>query len=116
MSSTAIGLLPAFSSNAISCGVGALIGGRLGDKFGRKRFYNSLDLLLFIVGVLIIVFAANVGMLFAGYIIAGLAVGADVPTSWSLIAMHARSLDAAQLDRDSAARVHRRSACTPHRP
>jgi inositol transporter-like SP family MFS transporter len=85
MSSTAIGLLAAFSSNAISCGVGALIGGRLGDKFGRKRIY-SLDLLVFIVGVLIIVFAANVEMLFAGYIIAGLAVGADVPTSWSLIA------------------------------
>lgn len=85
MSSTAIGLLAALSSNAISCGVGALIGGRLGDKFGRKRIY-SLDLLVYIFGVLIIVFAGNVAMLFAGYIVAGLAVGADVPTSWSLIA------------------------------
>ncbi len=85
MGSTTIGLLAALSSNAISCGVGALIGGRLGDKFGRKRIY-SLDLLVYILGVLIIVFAANVGMLFAGYIIVGLAVGADVPTSWSLIA------------------------------
>lgn len=85
MSSTAIGLLAAFSSNAISCGVGALIGGRLGDKFGRKRVY-SLDLLVYIAGVLVIVFAGNVAMLFIGYIVAGLAVGADVPTSWSLIA------------------------------
>ncbi|MFL5862366.1 MAG: MFS transporter [Solirubrobacteraceae bacterium] len=85
MSSTTIGLLAALSSNAISCGVGALIGGRLGDKYGRKRIY-SLDLLVYIVGVLIIVFAANVTMLFVGYIIVGLAVGADVPTSWSLIA------------------------------
>ena len=85
MSSVAIGLLAAFSSNAISCGVGALIGGRLGDKFGRKRIY-SLDLLVYIAGVLVIVFAGNVAMLFIGYIVAGLAVGADVPTSWSLIA------------------------------
>lgn len=85
LGSTTVGLLAAFSSNAISCGIGALIGGRLGDKFGRKRIY-SLDLLVYILGVLIIVFAANTAMLFAGYIIAGLAVGADVPTSWSLIA------------------------------
>ncbi len=85
LGATTVGLLAAFSSNAISCGIGALIGGRLGDKFGRKRIY-SLDLLVYIVGVLIIVFAANAAMLFAGYIIAGLAVGADVPTSWSLIA------------------------------
>src|SRR5437763_16848119 len=47
LSSTVIGLLSAFSSNAISCGAGALIGGRLGDKFGRKRIY-SLDLLVYI--------------------------------------------------------------------
>jgi MFS transporter, SP family, inositol transporter len=85
MSSATVGLLAAFSSNAISCGVGALIGGRLGDKFGRKRIY-SLDLLVYIAGVLVIVFAGNVAMLFVGYIVAGLAVGADVPTSWSLIA------------------------------
>lgn len=85
MGSTTIGLLAALSSNAISCGIGALIGGRLGDKFGRKKIY-SLDLLVYIAGVLIIVFAGNAAMLFAGYIIAGLAVGADVPTSWSLIA------------------------------
>lgn len=85
MSSTSVGLLAAFSSNAISCGVGALVGGRLGDRFGRKRIY-SLDLLVYIVGVLIIVFAGSAAMLFAGYIVVGLAVGADVPTSWSLIA------------------------------
>jgi inositol transporter-like SP family MFS transporter len=85
MSATTIGLLAALSSNAISCGVGALIGGRLGDKFGRKRIY-SLDLLVYIAGVLLIVFAVDSAMLFAGYIIVGLAVGADVPTSWSLIA------------------------------
>jgi MFS transporter, SP family, inositol transporter len=85
LDATTIGLLAAFSSNAISCGVGALIGGRLGDLFGRKRIY-SLDLLVYMAGALIVVFAVNTPMLFAGFIILGLAVGADVPTSWSLIA------------------------------
>jgi inositol transporter-like SP family MFS transporter len=85
LGNTTIGLLAALSSNAISCGVGALIGGRLGDMFGRKRIY-SYDLLVYMAGALLIIFTANVAMLFAGYIIMGLAVGADVPTSWSLIA------------------------------
>lgn len=84
MGATAMGLLAAFSSNAISAGVGALLGGRLGDLLGRKRIY-SYDLLVYCFGMLWIIFAQNMAMLFVGYIIAGLAVGADVPTSWSLI-------------------------------
>lgn len=40
MDSTVIGLLAAFSFNAIACGVGALMSGRLGNKFGRKRIYS----------------------------------------------------------------------------
>jgi len=35
-----LGILGAFSANAISAGVGALIGGRLCDLFGRKRIYQ----------------------------------------------------------------------------
>lgn len=85
MSSTVVGLLGAFSSNAISTGIGALVGGRLGDAFGRKRIYQW-DLLVYAFGTLWIIFAQGTWMLFVGYIIMGLAVGADVPTSWSLIA------------------------------
>ena len=85
LSPTTIGLLGALGPNAISCGIGALIGGRLGDLFGRKRIY-SLDLLVYMLGALLVVFANGAGMLFAGLIVMGLAVGADVPTSWSLIA------------------------------
>jgi MFS transporter, SP family, inositol transporter len=85
MGPATIGLLAALGPNAISCGIGALIGGRLGDLFGRKRIY-SLDLLVYMLGALLVVFAVNTPMLFAGLIIIGLAVGADVPTSWSLIA------------------------------
>lgn len=84
MGATTVGLLAAFSSNAISTGIGALIGGRFGDLLGRKRIY-SWDLLIYCFGMLWIIFAQDTTMLFIGYIIAGLAVGADVPTSWSLI-------------------------------
>src|SRR5919197_975612 len=79
-----VGLLAAFSSNAISTAVGALIGGRLGDLWGRKRIYQ-FDLLVYAFGILWIVFAQSTWMLFVGYVLVGLAVGADVPTSWSLV-------------------------------
>lgn len=73
------------SSNAISAGVGALIGGRLCDKLGRKKIYQW-DMLVYAFGLLFIIFAASSWMLLVGYVIAGLAVGADVPASWTLIA------------------------------
>jgi inositol transporter-like SP family MFS transporter len=85
LSSSTVGVIAAFSSNAISAGVGALVGGRLCDLFGRKRIYQW-DMLLYAFGVLWIVFAASPGMLILGYVLAGLAVGADVPASWTLIA------------------------------
>ncbi|WP_258341813.1 MFS transporter [Saccharopolyspora gregorii] len=85
LDSTTVGLLTAFSSNAISAAVGALIGGRLGDRFGRKRIY-AWDLLVFAFGVLWIVCAVNLPMLFLGYVLVGLAVGADLPTSLALVA------------------------------
>ncbi|QUH04295.1 MFS transporter [Saccharopolyspora erythraea] len=85
LGSTTVGLLTAFSSNAISAAVGALVGGRLGDLFGRKRIY-AWDLLVFAFGIAWIVFAVNLPMLFIGYVIVGLAVGADLPTSLALVA------------------------------
>jgi MFS transporter, SP family, inositol transporter len=84
LSSDFVGLIGAFSSNAISAGVGALIGGWLCDQFGRKRIYQW-DLLVYAFGLLWIIFAQEAWMLVVGYVIAGLAVGADVPASWTLI-------------------------------
>jgi inositol transporter-like SP family MFS transporter len=81
---SALGLLAALGVNAGSYAVGALVGGYLGDRLGRKRIYQ-LDLLIYILGALLVVFAGQGWMLFAGLIIMGLAVGADVPTSWALI-------------------------------
>jgi MFS family permease len=51
-----VSLLGAFSSNAISAGLGALIGGRICDRLGRKKIYQW-DLLLYALGVLWIIFA-----------------------------------------------------------
>lgn len=83
--STAVSLIAAFSSNGISTGVGAAIAGRLGDRFGRKFIY-SWDLLLYALGAAIVAASVNAPMMIGGYMLLGLAVGIDVPTSWSLIA------------------------------
>src|SRR5829696_7480993 len=54
MSSTTVGLLAALGPNAFGAAIGALIGGRLGDLFGRKRIYQY-DLLVYGLGTLLIV-------------------------------------------------------------
>ena len=46
-----VSLLGAMSSNAISAGIGALIGGRICDLWGRKKIYQY-DLLLYAFGAL----------------------------------------------------------------
>lgn len=84
LSSTTIGLLAALGPNAFGAALGALIGGRLGDLFGRKRIYQY-DLLVYAFGILLIVFSVNLPMLLIGTFIVGVAVGADVPTSLALI-------------------------------
>lgn len=81
----AVGLIGGFSSNGISGGIGALIGGWLGDKYGRRTVY-AWDLLLYIAGALVIIFASGAEMLIAGYVLIGLAVGADIPNSLTLLA------------------------------
>ena len=84
MSSTTVGLLVALGPNAFGAAIGALVGGRLGDLFGRKRIYQY-DLLVYALGTLLIVFSFNLPMLLVGTFIVGVAVGADVPTSLALI-------------------------------
>lgn len=90
LSDSFIGILGAFSANAISAGVGALIGGRLCDIFGRKRIYQY-DMLFYAFGMLWLIFASDPWMIVVGFILVGLAVGADIPASWSLIAEMAPS-------------------------
>ena len=85
LSDTLIGLIAAFSANAISAGVGALVGGVLCDRFGRKRIYQ-FDMVFYAFGMLFLVVASAPWMIVLGFVLVGLAVGADIPASWSLIA------------------------------
>jgi inositol transporter-like SP family MFS transporter len=80
-----VGLIGALGANAISAGVGALIGGRLCDRFGRKRVF-VWDMFFYAFGMSWLVFATQPWMLLLGAVLVGLAVGADIPASWSLIA------------------------------
>ena len=80
----AVGALTAIGPNAIGCALGALIGGWLGDRLGRKRIYQW-DLLVYAAGILAIAFAMSPMMLFTGTFVVGVAVGADVPTSLALV-------------------------------
>ncbi len=95
MDSIHLGLLAAFSSNAVSAALGAFIGGKICDKYGRKFVY-TYDLLIYMIGMMLIVFAVNFPMLFIGYIIVGLSVGAGVTASWTLIAEQAPAKDRAR--------------------
>jgi inositol transporter-like SP family MFS transporter len=88
LSDSFIGLIGAFSANAISAGVGALIGGMLCDRFGRKKIYQY-DMIFYAFGMLFLVFASAPWMIVLGFVLVGLAVGADIPASWSLIAEQA---------------------------
>lgn len=69
----------------LSIAVGSLIGGRLADVFGRRRVFN-LDLLIYVLGVTLIAASVNEAMLLTGVVIAGLAAGADLPTSIAVVA------------------------------
>ena len=88
LSDTFIGLIAAFSANAISAGIGALLGGILCDRYGRKKIYQY-DMLFYAFGMAWLVFASAPWMIVLGFVLVGLAVGADIPASWSLIAENA---------------------------
>jgi inositol transporter-like SP family MFS transporter len=84
LNSLQVGLLGAISANAFGSAVGALIGGRLADKYGRKLIY-TYNMLIYMLGVAIIMFSINFPMLLVGFFITGIAVGIGVPASWTYI-------------------------------
>jgi inositol transporter-like SP family MFS transporter len=83
-----VGLLTALSANAFGAAIGAAIGGPLCDRLGRKFIY-TYDLILYMAGVLLAVFAMNFWMLLIAFVLTGIAVGAGVPASWTYIAEEA---------------------------
>lgn len=83
-----VGLVAAISANAFGAAIGAMIGGPLGDRYGRKFIY-TYDLILYMIGTLLVVFAAQAWMLVLGVVLTGIAVGAGVPVAWTYIAEQA---------------------------
>src|SRR6201989_2749093 len=84
------GLLAALSANAFGAAGGAILGGWMCDRYGRKFIY-TYDLLVYMAGVLLAVFAVSYAMLLIGFVVTGLAGGAGVPASWTFIAEEAPS-------------------------
>src|SRR5690242_4780358 len=95
ISNFAVGLLAALSANAFGAAIGAILGGPLCDRYGRKAIY-TYDLLVYMAGVLLAAFAVNYTMLLSAFIITGMAVGAGVPASWTYIAEQAPSTNRAK--------------------
>lgn len=65
--------------------VGALIGGPLADRFGRRRVF-TLTLMVYIVATGILVFVPSVELLYVGIFLLGFSSGADLPPSLAMIA------------------------------
>ena len=68
--------------------VGALVGGRLGDLYGRKRVF-MVTMALYTVGAALMVVASGPALLYVGVVLLGIAVGADLPVSLAMIAEEA---------------------------
>lgn len=76
------GLLSSALTFAIA--VGALLGGRLGDRFGRKHVF-SVTMSFIVVGALLLVFSTSFELLLLGQILVGFGTGADLPVSLATI-------------------------------
>lgn len=79
-----LGWLNFISANCMGTAIGAIIGGFLADKYGRKFIY-TYNLLVYMLGMLLVVFAVNFPMLLAGFMITGISVGIGVPAAWTYI-------------------------------
>jgi inositol transporter-like SP family MFS transporter len=81
-----VGVISAGLTFAVAAG--SLIGGWLGDRFGRGLIFGY-DLVLFVLGTVVILMAPSGTVLTVGVVVVGLAAGADVPTALAMIADHA---------------------------
>lgn len=79
-----LGWLNAISANCFGAALGAIIGGFLADKYGRKTIY-TYNMLVYMAGVLTIMLSTSFPMLMVGFLITGISVGAGVPASWTYI-------------------------------
>lgn len=86
---TALGLTPStigLASGALTFGiaVGALVGGRLGDRYGRRPIF-TITMVMIIAAAATLVFAESFLFVIAAALVLGLGAGADLPVSLSTI-------------------------------
>ncbi|MDR0810927.1 MAG: MFS transporter, partial [Paludibacter sp.] len=79
-----LGWLNAISANCFGAALGAIIGGFLADKYGRKTIY-TYNMLVYMTGIAIIILSVSFPMLLLGFLVTGISVGAGVPASWTYI-------------------------------
>ena len=79
-----LGWLNAISANCLGAAIGAIIGGFLADKYGRKAIY-TYNMLVYMLGVLLILLSTSFPMLLLGFLVTGISVGVGVPASWTYI-------------------------------
>lgn len=84
LSEVHLGWLNFISANCLGAAIGAIIGGFLADKYGRKFIY-TYNLLVYMAGVLLVMCSINFPMLLAGFLVTGISVGIGVPASWTYI-------------------------------
>lgn len=84
LSGVSLGWLNFISANCLGAAIGAIIGGFLADKYGRK-FIFTYNLLVYMFGVLMVMCSVNFPMLLAGFLFTGISVGVGVPASWTYI-------------------------------
>lgn len=86
LNNTEFGIISAALTFCIA--IGSILGGSLGDRFGRKPVF-SVTMGMLILGAVLMVFATTFPLLLAGEILMGLGVGADLPVSLATIAEEA---------------------------
>ncbi|MDA2809363.1 MFS transporter [Nocardiopsis sp. RSe5-2] len=82
LTGTDIGRLSALLTVCIA--IGALFGGRLGDRFGRRRVF-TVTMVVFAAAALLLTASTGIVPLYIGLALLGLASGADLPVSLSMI-------------------------------
>src|SRR6201996_6941633 len=76
------------SSTLLAVAFGAVLFGRLGDLFGRRRVYG-LEAVLMIIGALVSALSPNFTVLLIGRLILGLGIGGDYPASGVIMTEYA---------------------------